>query len=48
MPTTRKSQSLYARAAKVLPGGVSSPVRAFQAVGGTPVFVARARATSTT
>ena len=43
MPTTRKSQSLYARAAKVLPGGVSSPVRAFQAVGGTPVFVSRAR-----
>ena len=43
MPTTRKSQSLYARAAKVLPGGVSSPVRAFQAVGGTPIFVARAR-----
>jgi glutamate-1-semialdehyde 2,1-aminomutase len=40
---TTKSKSLYARAAKVLPGGVSSPVRAFQSVGGTPLFVDRAR-----
>jgi glutamate-1-semialdehyde 2,1-aminomutase len=31
---------LYARACKVLPGGVNSPVRAFGAVGGTPVFMA--------
>ncbi len=30
---------LMARAARVLPGGVSSPVRAFRGVGGTPVFV---------
>lgn len=30
------------RARRVLPGGVNSPVRAFGAVGGTPVFVARA------
>jgi len=43
MPSQQKSKSLYARAVKVLPGGVSSPVRAFQAVGGTPVFVSRAR-----
>jgi len=37
-----KSQSLYERAQRVLPGGVNSPVRAFRAVGGTPLFVARA------
>ena len=31
-------ESLYARACAVIPGGVDSPVRAFNAVGGTPVF----------
>ena len=31
--------SFYARAARILPGGVSSPVRAFTGVGGEPVFV---------
>jgi glutamate-1-semialdehyde 2,1-aminomutase len=36
------SQSLFERASRVLPGGVNSPVRAFRAVGGTPVFVASA------
>ena len=36
------SASLFARAQRVIPGGVNSPVRAFRAVGGTPVFVARA------
>jgi glutamate-1-semialdehyde 2,1-aminomutase len=39
---TPKSQKLFARATQVLPGGVDSPVRAFQAVGGTPFFVDRA------
>jgi glutamate-1-semialdehyde 2,1-aminomutase len=34
---------LMARAEKVLPGGVSSPVRAFRGVGGTPVFVRSAQ-----
>src|SRR3984957_13597581 len=34
------SAALYARASAVLRGGVSSPVRAFGAVGGTPVFMA--------
>lgn len=34
--------TLMARAKAVIPGGVSSPVRAFGSVGGTPVFVARA------
>lgn len=36
------SQELFARARQVMPGGVNSPVRAFRAVGGTPLFVARA------
>jgi glutamate-1-semialdehyde 2,1-aminomutase len=36
-----KSAKLFARAKKILPGGVSSPVRAFKAVGGTPRFIAR-------
>src|SRR5674476_252631 len=33
------SARLFARAQKVLPGGVDSPVRAFKAVGGDPLFV---------
>jgi len=36
-----KSQSLLARAERVIPGGVNSPVRAFRAVGGTPPFIVR-------
>jgi glutamate-1-semialdehyde 2,1-aminomutase len=36
------SRSLFERASRVIPGGVNSPVRAFRAVGGTPVFVSRA------
>src|ERR1700675_1504602 len=36
------SESLFQAAQRVMPGGVNSPVRAFKAVGGTPVFVARA------
>ncbi len=36
------SQELFERARQHIPGGVNSPVRAFQAVGGTPVFVDRA------
>ncbi|MCF3963218.1 glutamate-1-semialdehyde 2,1-aminomutase [Streptomyces fuscigenes] len=34
------SQTLFSRAARVTPGGVNSPVRAFGAVGGTPRFMA--------
>jgi glutamate-1-semialdehyde 2,1-aminomutase len=34
-----RSQAAFERALKVMPGGVSSPVRAFGAVGGTPVFI---------
>lgn len=33
---------LFARAQRVIPGGVNSPVRAFRAVGGTPRFITRA------
>lgn len=36
------SESLFARAQGVIPGGVNSPVRAFGSVGGTPYFVSRA------
>lgn len=36
------SERLFKRACRVMPGGVNSPVRAFHAVGGTPVFVERA------
>ncbi|MBX3224939.1 MAG: glutamate-1-semialdehyde 2,1-aminomutase [Labilithrix sp.] len=37
-----KSVELLARAERLIPGGVNSPVRAFRSVGGKPVFVARA------
>lgn len=37
-----KSEILFERAQKSIPGGVNSPVRAFKAVGGTPRFIARA------
>jgi glutamate-1-semialdehyde 2,1-aminomutase len=37
----QKSQQLFERACGLFPGGVNSPVRAFKAVGGTPVFLAR-------
>jgi len=37
------SLSLFERAQRVMPGGVNSPVRAFKAVGGHPVFVREAR-----
>jgi glutamate-1-semialdehyde 2,1-aminomutase len=35
------NNELFERAARVIPGGVNSPVRAFRAVGGTPRFIAR-------
>jgi glutamate-1-semialdehyde 2,1-aminomutase len=37
------NDDLFARAQRVIPGGVNSPVRAFGSVGGTPYFVARAQ-----
>ncbi|GIU93791.1 MAG: glutamate-1-semialdehyde 2,1-aminomutase [Gaiellaceae bacterium] len=36
-----RSEALFAEALGLMPGGVSSPVRAFRAVGGTPFFVER-------
>ncbi|HEX7140215.1 MAG TPA: glutamate-1-semialdehyde 2,1-aminomutase [Vicinamibacterales bacterium] len=39
---TSRSSRLFARAQSVLPGGVDSPVRAFKAVGSSPLFIARA------
>ncbi|MFK7976767.1 MAG: glutamate-1-semialdehyde 2,1-aminomutase [Halioglobus sp.] len=36
------SEQLFQQAGTVIPGGVNSPVRAFKAVGGTPVFIDRA------
>ena len=38
-----KSEGMFDRALRALPGGVSSPVRAFKAVGGTPLFFASAK-----
>ena len=37
----RSSEQLFERAMASIPGGVNSPVRAFKAVGGTPVFIER-------
>ena len=39
--THPRSEQLYERACRVIPGGVNSPVRAFRAVGGTPLFIQR-------
>ena len=39
----KRSSALFNAAKKVIPGGVNSPVRAFQAVGGTPIFVEKAK-----
>src|SRR5882762_3918277 len=38
-----KSSRLFARAQELIPGGVNSPVRAFRAVGGTPLFIKSAQ-----
>jgi glutamate-1-semialdehyde 2,1-aminomutase len=43
-----RSEALYERAVRVIPGGVSSPVRAYRAVGGTPRFIARGSAQQVT
>lgn len=46
-PTARstipRSEAAFARARELMPGGVSSPVRAFKAVGGTPRFIREAQ-----
>ena len=38
-----KSKELFSRAQNSIPGGVNSPVRAFKSVGGTPVFIQKAK-----
>ena len=43
MSTDELSVAAFARAKTVIPGGVNSPVRAFNAVGGTPRFIAAAK-----
>ncbi|MEJ2703966.1 MAG: glutamate-1-semialdehyde 2,1-aminomutase, partial [Sedimentisphaerales bacterium] len=43
MTVLSKSRKLFREAAKVIPGGVNSPVRAFRAVGSNPIFIDRAK-----
>ena len=38
-----KSKALFEKSQRVIPGGVNSPVRAFRAVGGTPIFFTEGR-----
>ncbi|HLE17820.1 MAG TPA: aminotransferase class III-fold pyridoxal phosphate-dependent enzyme, partial [Syntrophales bacterium] len=38
-----RSQRIFKKAVKLIPGGVNSPVRALKAVGGKPVFISRAK-----
>lgn len=41
--TNTRSKELFERAQQSIPGGVNSPVRAFRGVGGTPIFVEKAK-----
>lgn len=43
MKNYQRSSALFAAAKEVIPGGVNSPVRAFQSVGGTPIFIEKAK-----
>jgi glutamate-1-semialdehyde 2,1-aminomutase len=43
---TDRSTELFRRAKAVIPGGVNSPVRAFRAVGGSPLFIQKAQGSS--
>ena len=43
MKENSRSKSLFERAKRSIPGGVNSPVRAFRAVGGNPLFIKRAK-----
>ena len=45
---TTVSKKLFRDAQKVIPGGVNSPVRAFRSVGGTPLFIAKAKGATIT
>jgi glutamate-1-semialdehyde 2,1-aminomutase len=44
----RKSRELFEKALRLMPGGVNSPVRAFRAVGGDPVFIASGKGSRVT
>src|SRR4051794_33914096 len=46
--STAASEAAFAKAQKLMPGGVSSPVRAFKAVGGTPLFIKEAEGCTVT
>lgn len=39
----KKSRDLFRKAKRIMPGGVNSPVRAFKAVGGSPLFIESAK-----
>jgi len=41
--TWKKSHRLFKKAQELIPGGVNSPVRAFKAVGGNPIFIQKAK-----
>src|SRR5688500_16873835 len=43
MKENSRSKNLFEKAQKFIPGGVNSPVRAFRAVGGNPLFIKRAK-----
>ncbi len=43
---TDRSNKLYQQALTLLPGGVDSPVRAFRAVGGQPLFIKKGKGLS--
>jgi glutamate-1-semialdehyde 2,1-aminomutase len=43
MKETNRSKALFEKAKQFIPGGVNSPVRAFRAVGGNPLFIRRAK-----
>ena len=42
-PSKDRSQTLFAEAKRLIPGGVNSPVRAWAAVGGDPIFIDKAK-----
>ncbi|MGE5699188.1 MAG: glutamate-1-semialdehyde 2,1-aminomutase [Deltaproteobacteria bacterium] len=46
--STKRSEKLFRAAKNVIPGGVNSPVRAFRSVGGTPLFIAKAKGATVT
>jgi len=46
--STKRSERLFRAAKNVIPGGVNSPVRAFRSVGGTPLFIAKAKGATVT